>query len=328
MKKLSRPSLTPQVLEITKPKKKKSLLRRLITATILASALTCNVTVPQISYAATATSQAQSMVNTNYSTAGIQQASYHLTVNGVDKTSELSFIAQNNRSMIGLRSFANILNCTVDWDTNKVAIVKKDNITLEVPIGSKQILVNGTPKNIDDQGTLSIILNSSTYLPFRVIAESLGYTVGYDASTKTIQVTSPSSGGQQRGEKPIENKYGVTVPAGMENTTWLEQYNYFRDEYGMTDAQAQQNMTQVHPAPLWTSDKRNKGDVGIMSDAQQRHYLSYDNAIRDAVDNGTASQMPTEAGSFKGEMRGEWRFDEAGWTVDMGAYTGLNGYSD
>ena len=113
----------------------------------------------------------------------------------------------------------------------------------------------------------------------------------------------------------------------MENTTWLEQYNYFRDKYGMTDAQAQQNMAQVHPAPLWTSDSRNKGNDRIMSDAQEKHYNSFNSARRAAVDNGTASQMPTEAGSFVGEMRDVWRFDEAGWTIDKGALTGLSCYS-
>ena len=283
-------------------------------------------------FAATASTSARSMVNTNYSTQVNQNTSYRLTVDGVDKTSAVNFVAQGDRSMIGLRDFAGVLGCTVDWDNEKVAIVTKGSTTLEVPIGSKQILVNGKQVNIDEQGTISIIVNSKTYLPFRVIVESLGYTVGWDSTTKTITLTSGSGTTPQQptqAEKPIENKYGVQVPAGMENTTWLEQYNYFRDEYGMTDAQAQQNMTQVHPAPLWTSDKRNKGNDRIMSDAQQKHYNSINGARRAAVDNGTASQMPTEAGSVVGEMRDVWRFNgSAGWTKDMGAYTCLNGYGD
>ena len=305
-----------------KNKNLKNILRRLTVATMLATLL---VTIPPTTYAqTTASALAVQMVNTNYNNKA-EQASYKLIVDGVNKTNSVNFKVQNNRSMIGLRQFSNALGATVDWDTKKVAIVRKGSTTIEVPIGSKSILVNGTKKAIDTQGTVSIIVDSSTYLPFRVIAESLGYTVSYDQNTKTITCTSTT---QQPPQLQVENKYNVQVPAGMESTTWLPQYNYFRDKYGMTDEQAKQNLAQCKLAPAWVSDSYNKGTTYIMSKAQYAHFASINSAIRDQVTAGTASQMPTTPGKFKGEMRGEWIFDEAGWTVDTRAYCGLNNYSN
>ena len=323
-----------EVAVVYKPKRRKlkmkkntnktlNVLRRLAIATTLATIL--GVSPATTIYAqTTASALSISMVNTSYNNKA-EQASYKLIVDGVNKTSEVTFKVQNNRSMIGLRQFSNALGATVDWDNRKIAIVKKGSTTIEVPIGSKEVIVNGNKKSIDTQGTVSIIVDSLTYLPFRVVAENLGYTVSYDQNTKTITCTSSQP---QPPQLQIENKYNVTVPQGMENTTWLPQYNYFRDKYGMTDEQAKQNLAQCKLAPAWISDSNNKGVTYIMSEAQCNHFDSIDRERVLAVRAGTQDKMPTTPGKFKGEMRGAWIFDEAGWTVSIRAYCGLNNYSN
>ena len=280
-------------------------------------------------FAATASTSARLMVNTNYSTQVNQNTSYRLTVDGVDKTSAVNFVAQGDRSMIGLRDFAGVLGCTVDWDNEKVAIVTKGSTTLEVPIGSPNILVNGQQKAIDQQGTISIIVNSRTYLPFRVIAESLGYTVSYDNETKTIQVTSgsstqpqptpqPNPSGNQDYEKPtaetIKSRMGYDLnhlpPDNLREC--FDRYVAGYQAMGLTTDQINSNLREISLAPNGT------GENGKCTNEQMSHW----NAWCDAFAH---TPRPTEAGTFRGQVKDGhvWNGDQ--WNFDDRLPSGMQG---
>ena len=228
-------------LKMKKNKNKSNILKQVVITTILATTLFA-VSTTTYAQPATASALSISMVNTNYNNKA-EQANYKLVVDGVNKTSQVTFKVQNNRSMIGLRQFSNALGATVDWDTKKVAIVRKGSTTIEVPIGSKSILVNGTKKAIDTQGTVSIIVDSSTYLPFRIIAESLNYTVSYDQNTKTITCTSTT---QAKPVEPLPGTldlnvyYNKTNPDGTKFNQEIinRRYNDLKTTYKLTDDQA------------------------------------------------------------------------------------------
>ena len=289
----------------------KNILKRILIATTLATLL---VTIPPTTYAQTglASALAVQMVNTSYNNKA-EQASYKLIVDGVNKTSEVTFKVQNNRSMIGLRQFSNALGATVDWDNKKVAIVKKGSTTIEVPIGSKEVIVNGNKKAIDNQGTVSIIVDSATFLPFRIVAESLGYTVSYDQNTKTITCTS-SQTQQQPPQLQIENKYNVTVPQGMENTTWLQTYNFLRGK-GLTNEQALQVVSNIKVAPA--------GDgSGTATLEQSSHFnkVTSDPAYRELKELPPASN-----GEFEYQYKMGWFWVHGQWGRNDRLYAGLIG---
>ena len=275
---------------------------------------------------AQATPQAISMVNTNYSSR-VDPASYNLIVDGVNKTSEVTFKVQNNRSMIGLRQFSTVLGATVDWDVEKVATVKKGSTTIEVPIGSQHILVNNNKVAIDNQQTVSIIVDESTYLPYRVIAESLGYTVTYDNNSKTITCTSSTT--QQQPQQSIEAGYWDEstipggVPAGYEDTTWGYMYIALKYSFpNLTDAQIRDIISQCKLAPKDgnTTDK--------MTKAQLEHYYSVtDSKEMKILLREGHNKLINVKGNYRGEFKYGYIWNGQDWSMADGIIAGLWGLS-
>lgn len=76
----------------------------------------------------------------------------------------------------------------VEWNAEtRTALVKKGDITVEVPLGQKHILKNGQEIAID---TESVIKEDRTYLPIRAVVEAFGSEVQWDKNTKTVVITS------------------------------------------------------------------------------------------------------------------------------------------
>ena len=71
----------------------------------------------------------------------------------------------------------------VSWDpkTKTVTIFGKKLIKFQA--GSNIVNISGTPRTIS--GGIPEITNGRMYVPFRVLGESLGCTVSWDATTKT-----------------------------------------------------------------------------------------------------------------------------------------------
>ena len=58
-------------------------------------------------------------------------------------------------------------------------------LTINQPV----MLVNGTPKNIDAEGTAPIIADSRTLLPVRAVVEAMDGTVEWDGTSQTVTLT-------------------------------------------------------------------------------------------------------------------------------------------
>ncbi|WP_170291656.1 N-acetylmuramoyl-L-alanine amidase [Heliobacterium mobile] len=92
----------------------------------------------------------------------------------------------SGRTLVPLRIISENLGATVDWSSKKQsAIIAKDNVHIEVKIGSKEVLVNGTAKQIDVPAR---IVNNRTMVPLRVVAEMLNCPVFFDAQDYQVIV--------------------------------------------------------------------------------------------------------------------------------------------
>lgn len=112
-----------------------------------------------------------------------------VTVNGeyVTFTDQKPFIDSNNRTMVPVRAPMEAIGCTVDWDADKrQAIIAKGETKAVFTIDSKTYTVNGQNKTMDTQ---AVIVNSRTAFPIRFAAEAMGATVGWDANTYTVIIT-------------------------------------------------------------------------------------------------------------------------------------------
>ena len=60
------------------------------------------------------------------------------------------------------------------------------DITIMLRIDDPQMTVNGKTQNIDDEGTVPVIVNERTLVPIRAIIEAMGGKVGWDSVTRTV----------------------------------------------------------------------------------------------------------------------------------------------
>ncbi|WP_313413120.1 stalk domain-containing protein [Sedimentibacter sp.] len=101
------------------------------------------------------------------------------------------FVDGNNRTQVPLRVTMESFGATVRWDNDtRTALVEKDGIKVEVPIGQSHIVRNG--KQIKND-TAAIIKDNKTYLPIRAVLEAFGATIGWDSATQTVTVAKSKS---------------------------------------------------------------------------------------------------------------------------------------
>ena len=96
------------------------------------------------------------------------------------------FVDSNNRTQVPLRVTMESFGAKVDWvQSTQTAIVEKDGIKVEVPIGKSYIIKNGQQIPND---TVAQIKNGKTYLPIRVVLEAFGAKVGWDNVNQAVKV--------------------------------------------------------------------------------------------------------------------------------------------
>ncbi len=106
---------------------------------------------------------------------------------GQNVTNDVAPRIVNNRTMLPIRFVAEALGGTVLWDeeNRKVSIIKED-IHIEITIGSSIALVNDEQKFLDSP---AFIENDRTYLPLRFVTENLGVKdIIWDESAYSITI--------------------------------------------------------------------------------------------------------------------------------------------
>lgn len=97
------------------------------------------------------------------------------------------YLDSSNRTQVPIRFVGEALNAKVDWDEpTRTAMIKKDATEIKIIAGQNYITVNGNKVDMD---TSARIENGRTFVPLRYVCNALGYDVGWDASTKTIDIT-------------------------------------------------------------------------------------------------------------------------------------------
>ena len=110
------------------------------------------------------------------------------------------YIDSANRTMVPVRAPMEAMGCTVDWnDKTRQATIAKGDKTAVFTIGKNTYTVNGQSKTMD---TKAVITNSRTAFPIRFAAEAMGATVGWDANTYTVIITT----GQVPVQPPATNQ--------------------------------------------------------------------------------------------------------------------------
>ncbi len=107
-------------------------------------------------------------------------------VNGTPVAFDVAPITKEGRNLVPLRAIFDALGASVEWDgTAKTITGKKDGTVIKLKLDSNEALINGEKKTLDVPATS---IDGRTMVPARFIAESLGASVEWDDSTKTVTI--------------------------------------------------------------------------------------------------------------------------------------------
>lgn len=108
------------------------------------------------------------------------------TLNNETKKMDASPFIKNDRTMVPVKFIIDAFGGETSWDKeSRTAIVKYNNDTIEIPIDSTKVKVNGESKTVDSP---AIIKDSRTFVPVRFIAENFGMEITYDPKTKEVTI--------------------------------------------------------------------------------------------------------------------------------------------
>ncbi|MGN1317445.1 MAG: copper amine oxidase N-terminal domain-containing protein [Lachnospirales bacterium] len=97
----------------------------------------------------------------------------------------------NDRTMVPIRGLFEKLGFRITWDDlSKIATLRSDRITISA---SEEVLVCQVGSQfVDlDKSTMPVISEGRLYLPLRVIAQTTGCLVNWEAETKTVVIAKP-----------------------------------------------------------------------------------------------------------------------------------------
>jgi alpha-tubulin suppressor-like RCC1 family protein len=97
-------------------------------------------------------------------------------------------ISKNGRTLVPMRAIFEELGAKLNWDEgNHIVTATKGSVNFSYQIGQKTAIKNGEVLILDTPG---IVVEDSTFVPVRFIAEALGATTGWDEKTKTVIISS------------------------------------------------------------------------------------------------------------------------------------------
>ena len=112
-----------------------------------------------------------------------------------------------------------------------MAVVMKDGITVQAPVGQAYILVNGVPVPND---TSAVIRDERTYLPIRAVLEAFGAKVSWNNDTRTVAVRTDGTASENSG-----TGRGSVSRDGELDAMWISYLEYMempKDEAGFKAA--------------------------------------------------------------------------------------------
>ena len=110
-------------------------------------------------------------------------------------------IIMNDRVMVPMRGIFESLGYSVNWnEENQSVVANKDNITINLRVGSAIANVNGEKYTLDSP---PVIVNGNTMVPVRFISDQSGATVEWNDSTKTVYISNQYSFSVEEASKSV-----------------------------------------------------------------------------------------------------------------------------
>jgi len=176
-------------------------------------------------------------------------------------------IIENGRTLVPVRAIFESMGATVDWDgETKTVTGKTEDKTIILVIGDKIALVNNEKIELDVPAK---VVNGSTLVPARFIAESLGAKVDWDNNTRSVLINSNYPYGKYKVTKVVDGDTLVVDFNGKEERVRLIGI----DTPESVHPDVSKNLPEGKLASQFTKDKLEGKEIALEFDVQERdHY--------------------------------------------------------
>ena len=107
-----------------------------------------------------------------------------VTIDGETLQTEQAPVIQDNRTLVPMRAIFEALGAEVEWDDATRSITAtRDDKTIEMTIGQTEMTVDGEAVTLEVAPT---ILNNTTLVPVRAVAESFDAQVGWNEANRRV----------------------------------------------------------------------------------------------------------------------------------------------
>ncbi|WP_054694983.1 N-acetylmuramoyl-L-alanine amidase [Syntrophomonas palmitatica] len=190
-------------------------------------------------------------------------------------------VIEKDRTLVPLRAIFEAMGSAVGWDgANQTVYAHRAGTTIVLTIGSASPTVNGEVKKLDVPAK---IIKDRTMVPLRFIAEAFGGKVDWEASSRTISITSPPANNLKAAsvtttaaanmrtqpsaaaDKVDQAGAGEKLPVLQEKdgwyqvsrgaatgwiAGWLVKVAWQENQSGLNDANPGDSATSIGPAPI------------------------------------------------------------------------------
>lgn len=155
-------------------------------------------------------------------------------------TTDAQPMIYNSRAMVPIRTTAEALGLTVDWDKDTETATFTNaggSRVIKHTMRSNIIYVNGSPSSFD---TASIVVSNRILMPIRMLGEAIGAEVSWDNPSRTVNITTSTDTPEIEYAEFVED----SVTEGDEATVVVVT-NLYTTQIKLFDQTAQKTITEA-----------------------------------------------------------------------------------
>ena len=184
------------------------------------------------------------------------------SINGEGKKMDAKPFIKNDRTLVPLRFIVEAIGGEVNWDNdNRLVTVNSKGKTIELPIDSKTIKIDGKDVNIDQA---AIIKGDRTFVPIRFIAENLDMIVNYINDTREIEISSFE-------DKKLENNADLTQALDEKNAATNNSQKGQNNTKNTNNSKGANANTNKNKNANNSNAEKNAGNVNTTNNAKENN---------------------------------------------------------
>ncbi len=188
-------------------------------------------------------------------------------INGVpvrvdnDSTDVRPYLDENDRTLVPLRFIAEAFGCEVDWDGDTQEVkINGDFITMKIGSSNYTVAASGVSSAVEEKtmDTAPVLMNDSTMVPLRAIAEALNKEVYYENSLIVISDISQSMANSEERKNqivsaPVPAKVEIVAINGVGEKYYDNQLDVFKVEATDNDGNVEVGAVDLDMSTRWSA---------------------------------------------------------------------------